>query len=49
MALDQQYVTETEFREVYDHVARTRAAIHGFIKYLLSYEKDKQKKSNPNL
>ena len=38
VALDQQYIIETEFQDVYDHAARTRAAIHGFIKYLLSYE-----------
>ncbi|MCF8083751.1 MAG: four helix bundle protein [Deltaproteobacteria bacterium] len=38
VALDQQYLIETEFQDVYDHAARTRAAIRGFIKYLLSYE-----------
>ncbi|MFO7985037.1 MAG: four helix bundle protein [Desulfatiglandaceae bacterium] len=38
VALDQQYIIETEFQDVYDHAARTRAAIRGFIKYLLSYE-----------
>ena len=44
VALDQEYRTNSEFRDVYDHAARTRAAIGGFIKYLVSYE---QKKSNP--
>jgi len=44
MALDQKYVTETEFKDVYGHTGRTRAAIRGFIKYLRSYE---QNKNNP--
>ena len=35
VALDQQYITKTEFQNVYDHAGRTRAAIRGFIKYLL--------------
>jgi len=34
LALDQKYITETEFKEVYDHAGRTRATIYGFIKYL---------------
>ena len=45
MAMDQQYITKDEFQDVYDHAGRTRATIHGFIKYLLSYEKDRQKKT----
>ena len=47
VALDQQYITNTEFQEVYDHAGRTRAAIRGFIKYLLAYKPDQQKKGNP--
>ena len=43
VALDQQYITDAEFQNVYDHAGRTRAAIRGFIKYLVSYEKDQQK------
>jgi four helix bundle protein len=46
VAMDQQYITNTEFQYVYDHAGRTRAAIRGFIKYLLSYEQDQLKKSN---
>lgn len=42
VALDQQYITDSEFRDVFDHTGRTRATIRGFIKYLLSYEKGKQ-------
>ena len=34
LALDQQYITKMAFQKVYDHAGRTRAAIHGFIKYL---------------
>ena len=43
VALDQQYITDAEFQDVYDRAGRTRAAIRGFIKYLVSYEKDQQK------
>ena len=49
VALDQHYITNAEFQDVYDHAGRTRAAIRGFIKYLVSYQnqKDQQKKVNP--
>jgi len=47
VALDQQYITNLEFQDVYDHAGRTRAAIRGFIKYLIAYKQDKQKKNNP--
>ena len=47
MALDQQYITNDEFQDVYDHAGRTRAAIRGFIKYLVAYKQDQQKKNNP--
>ena len=46
-ALDQEYITKTEFQDVYDHSERTRAAIRGFIKYLLAYKQDQIKKGNP--
>jgi four helix bundle protein len=39
VALDQQYINKAEFQDVYDHAGRTRAAIRGFIKYLIDYEK----------
>ena len=39
VASDQQYITDAEFQNVYDHAGRTRAAIRGFIKYLVSYKK----------
>jgi hypothetical protein len=47
VASDQQYTTNYEFQDVYGHAARTRAAIRGFIKYLVSYERDQRNKSNP--
>ena len=47
MALDQQYITDAEFEDVYDHAGRTRSTIRGFIKYLVAYEQDQQKKSSP--
>ena len=47
VALDQQYIMNSEFQDVYDHAGRTRAAIRGFIKYLVSYERDQRNKSNP--
>ena len=40
VALDQQYITNAEFQDVYDHAGCTRATIRGFIKYLLAYEQD---------
>jgi four helix bundle protein len=46
MALDQLYVTNEEFQDVYDHAGRTRAAIRGFIKYLVTYEQNQRNKSN---
>ena len=38
LAVDQQYITKVDFQDVYDHAGCTRTAIHGFIKYLLSFE-----------
>jgi four helix bundle protein len=46
VALDQQYITNSEFQDAYDLAGRTRAAIRGFIKYLVSYERDQKYKSN---
>jgi four helix bundle protein len=36
VALDQEYVSEEEFRDAFDLAGQTRAAIRGFIKYLMS-------------
>ena len=46
VALDQQYITSSEFQDVYEHAGRTRAAIRGFINYLVSYEREQRKKPN---
>jgi four helix bundle protein len=37
VALDQKYISEAEFKDIYDQAGRTRATIRGFIKYLLAY------------
>ena len=47
VALDQQYITNDEFQDVYDHAGRTRAAIRGFINYLIAYEQGQRKKGKP--
>ena len=47
VALDQQYITNVEFQDVYDHAGLTRAAIRGFITYLVAYGQNQLKKSNP--
>ena len=44
VALDQQYITNLEFQDVYDHAGRTRAAIRGFIKYLMAYKQGQHNK-----
>jgi four helix bundle protein len=36
VALDQKYISKTEFKDVYDHASQTRMAIRGFIKYLVA-------------
>ncbi len=47
MALDQHYITKTEFQDVYDHAGRTRSVIRGFINYLAVYGQGQRKKGNP--
>ena len=39
VALDEEYISPGEFKEVYDQAGRTRAAIRGFINYLSAYER----------
>lgn len=41
VALDESYISQDEFDDVYRQAARTRAACRGFIKYLKKYEKGK--------
>ena len=38
VALDQKYISKADFKDVYDHAGETRAAIRGFIRYLLTYK-----------
>ena len=45
IAQDQNYIDQKEFKETYDQAAQTRAAIHGFIRYLEKYQH--QKKQHP--
>jgi len=42
VALDEQYVTQEEFQEVYEQARRTRATIRGFINYLTDFEKQQK-------
>ena len=44
VALDQQYITTSEFQDAYDHAGRTRAAIRGFINYMVSFEREQRNK-----
>ena len=39
VALDESYISQSEFDDAYRQAARTRAAIRGFINYLKKYEK----------
>lgn len=45
VALDENYISTDEFQEVYEQARQTRAAIHGFIKYLTKYEEHKSSKN----
>ena len=38
VALDEAYITDEEFKNVYEQARRTRAAVRGFINYLKKYE-----------
>jgi len=40
VALDQKYVSEDQFRSLFDQASRTRSRIGGLIKYLLASAKD---------
>ena len=42
VALDQDYITRDEFKDVYDHAGRSRATIRGFINYLTKHENDRK-------
>ncbi|MFC1866603.1 four helix bundle protein [Thermodesulfobacteriota bacterium] len=38
VALDEKYISPSEFEDVYEQARRTRAAVRGFINYLNQYE-----------
>jgi len=39
VALDEGYISSDEFKETYELAGRTRAAMRGFINYLVKYER----------
>ena len=41
LALDEEYISPSEFKDVYEQARRTRAAVRGFINYLKKYEEIK--------
>ncbi len=41
VALDEEYISPNEFKDVYEQARRTRAAVRGFINYLKKYEERK--------
>ena len=41
VALDEEYISSNEFKDVYEQTRRTRAAIRGFINYLKKFEERK--------
>ena len=45
VALDEEYISLDDFKDVYEQAARTRAAARGFIIYLKKYEE--RKATNP--
>jgi four helix bundle protein len=40
VALDQKYISDRQFQELFDQASKTRAKIGGFVKYLMSSTKD---------
>jgi len=47
VALDEDYLSPNEFKDVYEQARRTRAAVRGFINYLKKYEKSKAANREP--
>ena len=41
VAMDEEYISPDEFKDVYEQARRTRAAVRGFINYLKKYEESK--------
>ena len=42
VAPDEKYITSEEFNEVYEPAGQSRAAIRGFINYLVKYQENKK-------
>ena len=40
VALDNGYITQEQFEDIYEQARRTRAAIRGFINYLVKFDRD---------
>jgi len=47
VALDEEYISPNEFKDVYEQARRTRADVRGFINYLKKYEKRKVANREP--
>jgi four helix bundle protein len=47
IAVDEKYITHSEFKDVYEQARRTRAAVRGFINYLTKYEKSRGTNREP--
>ena len=44
VALDENYISPKEFKDVYEQARKTRAAVRGFINYLKNYEERNKEK-----
>jgi len=47
LALDEEYISADEFKDVYEQDRRTRATSYGFIKYLKKYKENKTTNREP--
>ena len=47
VALDEEYISLNDFKDVYEQATRTRAAVRGFINYLKKYEERKATNREP--
>jgi len=47
VALDEEYISSNEFKDVYEQARRTRAAVRGFINYLKKYQERKVTNREP--
>jgi len=47
VALDEEYISLNDFKDVYEQATRTRATVRGFINYLKKYEERKAANREP--